>query len=73
VEEALAGLGAQPGAAVTIGAVTFDWEPSTPAGIALLMHQRGSDPRLAESHRITATERKAAKRARRTPTAADTE
>ncbi|MFL6142550.1 MAG: GTPase ObgE [Labedaea sp.] len=73
VEEALAGLGAQPGCPVTIGSVTFDWEPSTPAGIAMLMHQRGSDPRLVEGHRITATERKAAKRARRTPSAPDTE
>jgi GTPase len=65
VEEALAGLGAQPGCPVTIGLVTFDWEPSTPAGIAMLMHQRGSDPRLDQSHRVTASERKAAKRARR--------
>ncbi|HET9139370.1 GTPase ObgE [Actinophytocola sp.] len=65
VEDALAGLGAKPGCPVTIGPVTFDWEPSTPAGIALLMHQRGSDPRLEQSERTTAAERKAAKRARR--------
>jgi GTP-binding protein len=65
VEDALAGLGAVPGCPVTIGAVTFDWEPSTPAGIALTMHQRGSDPRLDVAHRTTAAERKAAKRARR--------
>jgi GTP-binding protein len=67
VEEALAGHGAQPGCPVTIGDVTFDWEPSTPAGIAMLMHQRGSDPRLDQSERVSAAERKAAKRARRTP------
>jgi GTP-binding protein len=67
VEEALAGAGARPGSPVTIGAVTFDWEPSTPAGIAILMHQRGSDPRLELSDRITAAERKAARRARRAP------
>jgi GTPase len=65
VEEALAGLGAQPGCPVTIGSVTFDWEPSTPAGIAVLMHQRGSDPRLDQNHRVSAADRKAAKRARR--------
>lgn len=65
VEEALAGLGAEPGCPVTIGPVTFDWEPSTPAGIAILMHQRGSDPRLEQNHRVGAAERKAAKRARR--------
>jgi GTP-binding protein len=65
VEEALAGLGAKPGCPVTIGQVTFDWEPSTPAGIAMLMHQRGSDPRLDQSQRTSAAERKAAKQARR--------
>jgi GTP-binding protein len=65
VEEALAGLGAQPGCPVSIGPVTFDWEPSTPAGIAVLMHQRGSDPRLEQNNRVSAAERKAAKRARR--------
>ena len=32
VEEALAEAGAVPGCPVTIGDVTFDWEPSTPAG-----------------------------------------
>jgi GTP-binding protein len=65
VEEALAKLGAEPGCPVTIGDVTFDWEPSTPAGIAMLMHKRGHDPRLDQNLRITAAERKAAKRARR--------
>jgi GTPase len=65
VEEALAGLGAQPGCPVTIGGITFDWEPSTPAGVAVLMHQRGGDPRLDQNLRTTASERKAAKRARR--------
>jgi GTPase len=67
VEDALAGLGAEPGCPVTIGATTFDWEPSTPAGIAILMHQRGSDPRIDPNARITAAQRKAAKQARRTP------
>ncbi|HEV2779603.1 MAG TPA: GTPase ObgE [Actinophytocola sp.] len=65
VEDALAGLGATPGCPVTIGDITFDWEPSTPAGIAVTMHQRGTDPRLDPTHRPSAADRKAAKRARR--------
>jgi GTPase len=65
VEEALAGAGARPGCPVTIGGVTFDWEPSTPAGIAMTMHNRGSDPRLSQGHRVSAAQRKAAKRTRR--------
>jgi GTP-binding protein len=67
VEEALANQGAEPGCPVTIGPVTFDWQPSTPAGIALLMHRRGTDPRLNQDLRINAAARKAAKRARRAP------
>lgn len=67
VEDALANLGAEPGSPVTIGDVTFDWEPSTPAGIAILMHQRGSDPRIEPNLRISAAQRKAAKQARRLP------
>ncbi|HEY8373469.1 MAG TPA: GTPase ObgE [Pseudonocardiaceae bacterium] len=65
VEEALAGMGAEPGCPVTIGDMTFDWEPSTPAGTAVALAGRGTDPRLERSHRPTAAERKAAKRARR--------
>ncbi|EWC61909.1 GTP-binding protein Obg [Actinokineospora spheciospongiae] len=68
VEDALAKAGAVPGCPVTIGGVTFDWEPSTPAGIAMLMHNRGSDPRLDLNERVGASERKAAKIARRTRT-----
>jgi GTP-binding protein len=71
VEDALARLGAQPGAPVTIGDVTFDWEPSTPAGIAAVMTGRGTDPRLEQSSRVGAADRKAAKRARRAPGAAE--
>ncbi|WP_091454659.1 GTPase ObgE [Actinokineospora iranica] len=66
VEEALAKAGARPGCPVTIGGVTFDWEPSTPAGVAIMMHGRGSDPRLEQNERVSADERKAAKIARRT-------
>lgn len=66
VEDALAELGAEPGAPVTIGGVTFDWEPATPAGVAAVqLGGRGSDPRLEPGGRATAAERKAARRARR--------
>ncbi|HEX5118262.1 MAG TPA: GTPase ObgE [Pseudonocardiaceae bacterium] len=66
VEEALAKQGAVPGAAVTIGDVTFDWEPSTPAGVAAVaLAHRGTDPRLEDDHRPRAADRKHAKRARR--------
>jgi GTP-binding protein len=72
VEEELRRLGAEPGAAVTIGDVTFDWEPS--GGIdesEYLPTRRGEDERLAGPSRTRATQRLAAKRARRTPIAAD--
>jgi GTP-binding protein len=72
VETTLAEMGAKPGAPVTIGGVTFDWEPSTPAGIDMVMHQRGTDPRLERNARVGAAERKAAKIARRTPSADST-
>ncbi|GGS41866.1 MULTISPECIES: GTPase ObgE [Actinokineospora] len=65
VEEALAKAGARPGCPVTIGDMTFDWEPSTPAGIAMTMFSRGSDPRLEQDDRISAAERKHARRVRR--------
>jgi GTP-binding protein len=65
VEEQLAKLGARPGAPVTIGAVTFDWEPSTPAGMMVALERRGDDPRLDRNERIGASERKAARRVRR--------
>ncbi len=67
VEEALAAAGAEPGAPVTIGDVTFDWEPSTPAGVAVLMSGRGTDRRLDPDTRVRAAERKAARAARRRP------
>ncbi|HEX4725827.1 MAG TPA: GTPase ObgE [Pseudonocardiaceae bacterium] len=66
VEDKLAKLGAVPGVAVTIGGVTFDWEPSTPAGIAAVtMTHRGTDPRIDQDHRVSAADRKAARRIRR--------
>jgi GTP-binding protein len=66
VEDELAKLGAQPGAAVTIGPVTFDFEPS--GGVDESQYQptrRGFDERLDASTRTPAHERLAAKRARR--------
>ncbi|HXV92052.1 MAG TPA: GTPase ObgE, partial [Pseudonocardia sp.] len=65
VEEALAGAGAEPGCPVTIGHMTFDWEPSTPAGAAVLLSGRGSDPRLDRTGRTSAAERRAARDERR--------
>jgi GTP-binding protein len=67
VEDALARAGARPGCLVTIGDVTFEWEPSTPAGVAAMMTGRGTDIRLEQSDRVPAHERKAARNARRIP------
>ncbi|HZG92489.1 MAG TPA: GTPase ObgE [Pseudonocardia sp.] len=65
VEDALAAAGAEPGCPVTIGDVTFDWEPNTPAGVAVMMGRRGTDARLDRSDRIPAAARKALKADRR--------
>ncbi len=66
VEKKLADLGAMPGAAVTIGDVTFDFEPT--AGMdddAFVASRRGLDERLDTSTRPDADDRLAAKKARR--------
>jgi GTP-binding protein len=65
VEARLAALGASAGASVTIGDVTFDWEPTTAAGVEMVPTGRGSDPRLEQTARIGAAERKALHRIRR--------
>jgi len=66
VEAELVKLGAQPGVAVTIGDVTFDWEPTLDAGTPLAagaegdgptLGPRGGDDRLATSTRLTRAER----------------
>lgn len=67
VEAALLKQGATPGCAVTIGDVTFDWEPQTLAGIDTQMSGRGTDLRLEQTDRIGAAERKVARRERRLP------
>jgi GTP-binding protein len=66
VEQALVEAGARPGAAVTVGAVTFDWEPMTAAGdVDLTPGARGTDARLDPDARVRAPVRREAKRARR--------
>src|SRR5271154_1555619 len=65
VEDELVRLGARPGCAVTIGEVTFDWEPQTPSGVDTMMSRRGTDARLENTDRVGADERKAARRQRR--------
>lgn len=65
VEDELLKRGARPGCAVTIGDMTFDWEPQTPAGVDVHLSGRGTDVRLEQSDRVSADERKAARKARR--------
>ncbi len=65
VEDQLLKLGAEPGAEVTIGDMTFDWEPQTAAGVDVTPTGRGTDARLERSDRVGAAERKAARRERR--------
>jgi GTP-binding protein len=67
VEDELLRLGAKPGCAVTIGDMTFDWEPQTPAGVDVTLSGRGTDARLEQTDRVGADERKAARRERRRP------
>ncbi|NKQ53812.1 GTPase ObgE [Amycolatopsis sp. K13G38] len=64
VEEELARMGAEPGCPVTIGDMTFDWQPSTP-GVATYLAGRGTDVRLENTSRVSAAERKEARRVRR--------
>ncbi|MFF5991670.1 GTPase ObgE [Prauserella flavalba] len=64
VEEELARMGAEPGSQVTIGDYSFEWEPSTPGAMTHLAG-RGTDPRLENRSRVTAAERKEARRIRR--------
>lgn len=65
VEEALISAGAEEGCTVTIGDVSFDWEPQTPAGVDLMRTGRGTDIRLESDERVGAAERKYRKRVRR--------
>jgi GTP-binding protein len=65
VEEALARKGAKAGCPVTIGDVTFDWDPTSGYSDEYAPTRRGSDDRLSQTSRPDADERLAAKRARR--------
>ena len=65
VEDALADLGAQAGAEVTIGDVTFDWVPTLRASASPLAG-RGTDERLDRTDRRDADQRRAKRDARRT-------
>lgn len=65
VEDALRRAGAEVGASVTIGGVTFEWEPMTSAGIDPQLSGRGTDVRLEKTDRISASERKRASQVRR--------
>jgi len=67
VEDELLRLGARPGCEVTIGDMTFEWEPQTPAGVQHAITGRGTDARLEQTDRVSAAERKAARRERRHP------
>jgi GTP-binding protein len=65
VEEELAKLGAEAGAEVTIGEVSFEWEPTLLAGAAAAdtaqvpIGPRGSDSRITNSVRLTRAKRNA--------------
>ncbi|WKD58850.1 GTPase ObgE [Corynebacterium caspium] len=65
VEEALFKAGAREGATVSIGDISFEWEPLTSTGEEVTMTARGTDPRLSRASRITAAERKRASQVRR--------
>jgi GTP-binding protein len=65
VEAELLRLGAKEGCQVTIGDMTFEWQPQTPAGVDVTLSGRGTDSRVERSDRIGAAERKQARRQRR--------
>jgi GTP-binding protein len=65
VEDELFKRGARSGCSVTIGGMTFDWEPQTPAGVDVTLSGRGTDMRVERNDRIGAAERKQARRQRR--------
>lgn len=65
VEDALFDAGASEGDLVTIGEITFEWEPLTVAGGDTLLTGRGTDARLEKTGRVGASERKRASQVRR--------
>lgn len=54
-----------PGCHVTIGDVSFEWEPQTHAGVDVVPTGRGTDSRLDQTDRVGASERRHAKKVRR--------
>ncbi|BCJ70526.1 GTPase Obg [Catellatospora sp. IY07-71] len=73
VEDRLAKLGATPGDPVRIGAREFDWQPTVYAGANFTPGNRGTDARLEdENTRASASERLAARKARRVRAEGDT-
>ncbi len=64
VEDKLRKAGAQTGSEVSIGGVTFEWEPMTSAAESAAS-PRGSDIRLEKNERISAAERKRESQVRR--------
>jgi GTP-binding protein len=66
VEEALAKAGAEPGCTVRIGTHEFDWQPTLYADEDFVPGTRGTDHRISgPSTRVSAADRKAARKARR--------
>jgi len=65
VEQELWKAGAVEGSEVTIGAITFEWDPQTAAGVDMTPTGRGTDQRLEKNQRVTSDERKRASQARR--------
>ncbi|MFD6859440.1 GTPase ObgE [Rhodococcus sp. NPDC060090] len=65
VENELVKQGAVPGCHVTIGDVSFEWEPQTHAGVDVVPTGRGTDSRLDQTDRVGASERRHAKKVRR--------
>lgn len=65
VEDALYKAGATPGCDVTIGHVTFEWEPLTIAGVDTQLTGRGTDIRLEQTERKSAAQRKRESQVRR--------
>jgi GTP-binding protein len=65
VEDALVKAGAEPGCPVRIGEREFEWQPTVYDGAEFVPGSRGTDYRLDPSTRSTASERKAARAARR--------
>ena len=65
VEDELWKIGAVEGDEVTIGEITFEWDPTTAAGVDVMRAGRGTDIRLEQTTRTGADERKRASQARR--------